>query len=84
MSANKITMADLRGKLFNAIDDVSSGDLEPSRAQAIAKLAAQLNQSLITEIEMQKVSLLKQIGKPYDLGDTPIAEATPLLEGKAE
>ena len=83
MPAKMITMVDLRGKLFNAIDDVATGDLEPARAQAIAKLAAQLNQSLLTEIEIQKLQILNKMREPFGIGNTPIAELAPLIETKA-
>ena len=80
MQKDKITMSDLRGRLYNAIDDVMTGDLEPARAAAVAKLAAQLNQSLATELEAQKLHLLKKIQEPFEIGDMPISDSIPQIE----
>lgn len=42
---------ELREMLLGVIDSVKAGKVEPENANAIAKLAAQINQSLKIEID---------------------------------
>lgn len=51
------TTGQLRAFLLKAIDDVSSGALEPGRAHAITKLAGQISASMMAEIEVSRVAL---------------------------
>lgn len=51
---------DLRDKLSDAIDAVLAGRITPADACAVAKLAAQINGSLIAEIEALRSGLFAQ------------------------
>lgn len=44
------TAGDLRGFLADVMTDIRAGSVEATDAHAIAKIAAQINQSLSTEI----------------------------------
>jgi len=74
-------MGDLRARLYQAIDDVATGDLEPQRAMAIAKLAAQMNQSLMTEVEIAKMNILRTVDAA-PVGELVIAHEVELIEAK--
>jgi len=81
MSKKTLTMGDLRARLYQAIDDVATGDLEPQRAMAIAKLAAQMNQSLMTEVEIAKMNILRTVDAA-PVGELVIAHEVELIEAK--
>lgn len=51
------TTGQLRAFLLKAIDDVSTGDLDPNRAHAITKLAGQISASMMAEIEVSRIAL---------------------------
>ncbi len=54
------TAGDLRSFLVDVLHDIRSGAIEPSQAQAISKVTAQINQSL--SIEVNAAVLLKGAG----------------------
>lgn len=62
---------ELREMLLSVIENVKEGKVEPENANAIAKLAAQINQSLKIEIDARiESAALGQIA----LGSMPIGE----------
>lgn len=65
------TSGQLRQNLVEMIRDVRDGKLEPSRASAASKLAAQINENFYAEIKAAKLDLQKGI-TPNVLGDMPI------------
>ena len=66
------TTGQLRAFLLKAIDAVSTGDLEPNRAHAITKLAAQISASMMAEIEVARIAL-KDNQKVNKFGELEIA-----------
>ncbi len=69
---------ELRETLMSAIAAVSDGKLEPARATAIAKLAAQINLSMEVEFNA-RLQLLKNGGAP-SVGALPIGEEGQIVE----
>lgn len=51
---------ELRETLISAIEDVKSGKMDPNKANAIAKLASQINESL--KVELDAIEALKRLG----------------------
>ena len=68
----KITNLDsFRKYLCSAIERVDNGDLDTVRALRIAKIAAQVNESLRVELAAARL-VLEQDKKPPQLGRFPI------------
>lgn len=65
------TTGHLRAFLIRAIQDVNDGTLDPNRAHAITKLAAQVNASLLAEIETAQMAF-KEGKNPSALGEMVI------------
>ena len=94
MAKQNLTMSELRATLCQAIDDVSSGKIDAQRASAIAKLAAQVNQSLLSEVEIARLHMLRKVDG-HEIGSLPIGaereaiappqtiEATPIAKSSA-
>ena len=61
MPAKKMTTGKLRQMLMQAIDDVATGDLTEQRACAMAKLAAQVNNSLLAEVEIMRAEIIGKV-----------------------
>jgi hypothetical protein len=58
------TTGDLRTYLANTMVSVTVGEISPENAGRIAKLAAQINESMYVEIKQQK--LIVELGKAVD------------------
>ena len=67
------TTGDLRAILLKTLDEVQSGAMEPSKASAIVKIAAQINMSLLTEAQIGKMNLVAS-KSVFDLGALPVAD----------
>jgi hypothetical protein len=77
MSKPVRTMGDLRGKLLDMIDGVMSGKIDPAAASAVVKIAAQVNNSLLAEIETNRFAI-QQKRAEVALGELTLApEADP-------
>lgn len=63
------TAGELRGFLAGVLEDVRSGKIDANRANAIAKVSAQINQSL--QVEVSTALELKKMGQTA--GDMVIA-----------
>lgn len=67
----------LREMLFEQIDGVRNGSIEPRKAKTIASLAMTIIKSV--EVEMQfreQQAELRKLGEPTGLGALPLAEET--------
>jgi hypothetical protein len=62
MSARLKTTGNLRAFLLKAIEDVESGKMDAGRANSIVKIAAQVNASLLAEVEVARIAF--QTGRP--------------------
>lgn len=68
------TAGELRGFLAGVLEDVRSGKMDANRANAIAKVSAQINQSL--QVEVSTALELKKMGHGV-AGDMVIAASSP-------
>lgn len=67
------TTGDLREFLCYVINGVANGSIDPDKAKNITKLAAQVNSSFYTEINVAKT--LSEVGKKSAaLGTLPISD----------
>lgn len=65
------TTGELRTRLAEILDGVAVGKIEPTKAQYIAKLAAQINESFYSELKMARFRYeMRQ--SSIELGDVPI------------
>lgn len=67
------TSQGLRDALFDELDALRNGESNPARASAMSKLAVQIINSAIMEIEFQKHVKSSPSGKDLTLLGTPIA-----------
>jgi hypothetical protein len=75
----------LREMLFEQIDGVRNGSIDPKKAKTIASLAMTIIKSV--EVEMQfreQQASLKKMGEPTGLGALPLAEETGSEEEERE
>lgn len=65
------TIGDLRGVLAEAIESVMSGEMDGHAATAVVKLASQINNSLLAEVEVARFTLA-QTNAIAALGSLPL------------
>ena len=90
MQPRKIqTIGDLRDVLCQSIEAVIAGTMEPATAKSVVALAAQVNNSLLAEVESARFTMAAD--KTYTaLGKlpvgVPVGDVTPLkqIEGAGE
>lgn len=81
------TTGDLRAALAEILDGVRDGSIDPQKANAAVKVAAQINQSFMAEVEVARLHLMNKLAhKPLGemLIGSPASLPAPMLEGKAE
>jgi hypothetical protein len=66
MSADQGTMCRLREVLFDTLEGVKAGSIDPNRAKAISQLAQTLLNSVQTQIEVRKLELGSK--QPFEPG----------------
>jgi hypothetical protein len=66
------TASDLRGFLAEVLVGIKSGEIDANKANAISKVAAQINQSMSTEVQTK--IRLKELGEPV-VGDMLITSS---------
>lgn len=76
------TAAEMRGFLADVLIGIKTGEIDANKANAIAKVAAQINQSMTTEVQTRL--RLKELGEPAsgsmmlgDYAETPPAAPIP-------
>ncbi len=75
----------LRDALFAELDELRSGNGNPTKAQAVAKLAAQIINITKTEIEFhESVLRYAEKGQALTLGDMPLGIAASVNESATE
>lgn len=68
------TTGKLRGLLLETLDKVVAGTFDPGQANAIVKIATQINMSLLTEAQIARMDVLAN--RPtHALGELPIKAA---------
>jgi len=81
----KITTGDLRQLLYISIEKVIDGSLDPNRANAIAKLATAINNSVWSEAEAIKNILVLELERPTpEIGDLDIGPKIELIGASDE
>jgi flagellar basal body rod protein FlgF len=65
---------DMREALMDAINQVKSGAMDPSKATAIAKLAGQISLSLQVEANIR---IAKLVDEKTEIGGLPISSSPP-------
>lgn len=69
------TAGELRGFLADVMIDIRNGAIEPSQAQAISKIAAQINQSL--SVEVNTALQLERMGKDHPVAGSMLIGERP-------
>jgi hypothetical protein len=72
------TSAGLRDAIFDELDAIRSGTSNPTRANAVAKLAGSIVETVRMEIEVQKFARSAPANPTMTAIETPLGKALPL------